>query len=666
MDTEPADTPPPPSSSFAAGRLLGGKYRLIRRVGEGAMGEVWAAVNVALDLPVALKLIHRRARHPELLRRLLREGQAAAKLTHPGVVRVYDFGETDGEDPYIVMERLEGEDLRQLLEARGHLSVEEAVRTMLPVAAALHAAHLRGVVHRDLKPDNVFMSRDHAGRVQPKILDFGIAKLVWIEAEQQAAEEQVVGTPEYMAPEQAFEPEEADHRVDVWGFCSVLYELIAGHAPLPSRGMLDAMRAALQDAAPSLLEAGLADEPLWAIIDRGLNKDPAQRWRSMQDCGEALAQWAAARGVVEDITGATLNSDWSVVTERHSHPGTHATPEAEKRRTLPGGLAPPGRGADEDEDDDDPTLRDGAVGTTTSEPPAYQPTASDRGSDPPLSQTPLSAPGKRARMIGAFVVGVGALALLIAWLALPKGDDAPPRRQPPWSPDGCPRCRRPRRRRSPSLPRRRPGADAGAHGHRCRDERAKGCVAGCEAEHARDAGAQGRGQEERRPGAGGCTGGCRVGTCTGQRAGAVDPAARGDRCRGRAAGGPSRAAGGCQRSAGPRAACARSGGAERGACCSCSCSCSCSCARGRRDRRWRRGALGRARRSRGPGRRGGPLAGWLSWDRVVSAGARVSCGGWRGEETLRRSLRVLLRRMGGRRCVGRRRWRCGWRRPRGP
>jgi len=408
MDSAPADIPPPPpSSSFAAGRLLGGKYRLIRRLGEGAMGEVWAAVNVALDLPVALKLIHRRARHPELLRRLLREGQAAAKLTHPGVVRVYDFGETDGEDPYIVMERLEGEDLRQVLEARGHLEAEEAVRTMLPVAAALHAAHLRGVVHRDLKPDNVFLSRDHAGRVHPKILDFGIAKLVWIEAEQQAEEEQVVGTPEYMAPEQAFEPEEADHRVDVWGFCSVLYELIAGHAPLPSRGMLDAMRAALQDAAPSLFEAGLADEELWAIIDRGLHKDPGQRWRSMQDCGEALAQWAAARGVVEDITGAALNSDWSVLTERHS--------------TLPGGLAPPVRRGD----DDDPTLRDDAVGTTTSEPPAYQPTASDRDSDPPISQMPMSVAGKPARMIGAIAVGVGAVALIIAWLSLPKSSDPP-------------------------------------------------------------------------------------------------------------------------------------------------------------------------------------------------------------------------------------------------
>jgi serine/threonine-protein kinase len=424
-DSAPADIPPPPpSSSFAAGRLLGGKYRLIRRLGEGAMGEVWAAVNVALDLPVALKLIHRRARHPELLRRLLREGQAAAKLAHPGVVRVYDFGETDADDPYIVMERLEGEDLRQVLEARGRLSAEEAVRVMLPVAAALHAAHLRGVVHRDLKPDNVFLSRDHAGRVHPKILDFGIAKLVWIEAEQQAAEEQVVGTPEYMAPEQAFEPEDADHRVDVWGFSSVLYELIAGHQPLPSRGMLDAMRAALQDKVPSLCAAGLADEELWSVIDRGLHKDPGQRWRSMQDCGEALAEWAAAHGIVEDITGAALNSDWAVPVDRQSAlPGALATPFAQTRRTLPGGLAPPARDAEED---DDATARDDAVGTTTSEPPAYQPTASDRDSDAPLSQMPLSAPGKPARMIGAVVVGVGAVGLLIAWLSLPKANDPPP------------------------------------------------------------------------------------------------------------------------------------------------------------------------------------------------------------------------------------------------
>jgi serine/threonine-protein kinase len=362
-------TPPPPS--YGPGSVLAGKYRLEHKLGQGAMAEVWAARNTTLDLPVALKLIRRRSRQPELIDRLLREAQAVAKLTHPAAVRVFDFGATDWGDPYIVMERLEGRDLRQLLEERGPLSPEDAVAVMLPVAAAVHAAHAVGIVHRDLKPDNVFLAKDR-DKLQPKVLDFGVAKLEW-DGDPDAG--QVVGTPEYMAPEQALGAPDADHRLDVWGFCAVLYELIAGESPFRSNGALDAMRAALQDEVPSLYDAGRTDERLWIIIERGLRKEPADRWSSLDELGERLASWLASRGVNEDVTGASLPAGWGVTT-----------------------AAPPpmaddyGRGSG-----------DSAFG---------------------IDSRPLPPPGRRARAIGAAVVGVGSVALAIAWMSLPDGSPA--------------------------------------------------------------------------------------------------------------------------------------------------------------------------------------------------------------------------------------------------
>src|ERR1041384_4716877 len=166
---------PCPTPALTEGSIIGRKYKLETLLGEGGMGSVWRAFNLQLEVPVAIKVLRADLTASELGERLRVEARAAAKLVHPSIVRVVDIGETETNDPFIVMELLSGESLGTRLD-RETLSPTEALQIMLPIAEALSLAHARGVVHRDLKPDNVFLCNEGNG-VQPKLLDFGIAKL---------------------------------------------------------------------------------------------------------------------------------------------------------------------------------------------------------------------------------------------------------------------------------------------------------------------------------------------------------------------------------------------------------------------------------------------------------------------------------------------------------
>ncbi len=306
------------------------------------MGEVWIGTNLTLDLPVAIKLLRgkdsvdgegHRTISAALEEHLLREAQATAKLSHPAIVRVFDFGVTGFGDPYIVMERLEGEDLRDRLTREGAIPAEASVQLLLPVIHAMHTAHLRGIVHRDLKPENIFLASDEGGRVAPKVVDFGIAELPWLTDQ---ADSIIAGTPAYMAPEQAAGHPNADHRVDIWAVCVALYEMIGGTTPFTTTGdqsferdvaKPDGARDA-KDTEVDATQKNLApvdtsatdpiplgddrgvDETLWKIIARGLSRAPAKRWRSMRELGEALAEWLFARGVEEDVRGTSLKARW--------------------------------------------------------------------------------------------------------------------------------------------------------------------------------------------------------------------------------------------------------------------------------------------------------------------------------------------------------------------
>ena len=296
-------------TDYAPGDWIGNKYRLERLVDEGAQGAVWLAENVALGAKVAIKLVRREQANPAPRLRLEQEARAAAQLAHPAVVRVFDLGRTPGGDSFIVMEYLEGENLAERLANFGRLSAVETVRTLLPIAEVLHVAHERGIVHRDLKPENVFLSKSGLS-IQPKLLDFGIAKL---HSKQDHAITQVgmlVGSPAYVSPEQAVCRQDVSKEADVWSFCVVLYECLTGSVPFHSDNYRELFRRIGEDAPEPILSHGVGDAELWEIVRRGLAKAPSERWPSMHELGHELALWLDARGVQEDISGVVLASKW--------------------------------------------------------------------------------------------------------------------------------------------------------------------------------------------------------------------------------------------------------------------------------------------------------------------------------------------------------------------
>ncbi|MDQ3931235.1 MAG: protein kinase, partial [Actinomycetota bacterium] len=207
--------------------LLGDRYRLLREIARGGMATVFQAIDEVLERDVAMKLLHRHlAADPVFLDRFLREARAAAALSHPNVVSVYDWGEDDdGGQAYLVMEFVNGPSLRDLLRSRGRLMPAEAAAVLAPAAAGIAAAHARGLVHRDVKPENILVSSDGA----VKVTDFGLARAA-AATTQTFAPGAIVGSPHYLAPE-SVRDERLDARADVYALGVVLYECLVGRPP---------------------------------------------------------------------------------------------------------------------------------------------------------------------------------------------------------------------------------------------------------------------------------------------------------------------------------------------------------------------------------------------------------------------------------------------------
>lgn len=310
------------ANRYRPGQLIHEKYQLIRRLGQGGMGTVWVARNTVLEVSVAIKLIAlegpttgTKADIEETAERLLREARAAARLDHPAIVRVFDFGRTSYGDPFIVMELLHGESLADVLNREVRVTAMQAVRIMLPIAEALASAHDKGVVHRDVKPENVILATTEDGRTQPKLLDFGIASLqeqnTRITQEKRLTREgSVVGTPAYMSPEQAMGKDDLDQRTDVWSFGVMLYELTTGRLPFDADNYNALLYEIIHQAPEPCTMHAAGDEELWQILEVALRKRPEERWGSMRAFGEALALWLVDRGVREDICAASLRSAW--------------------------------------------------------------------------------------------------------------------------------------------------------------------------------------------------------------------------------------------------------------------------------------------------------------------------------------------------------------------
>jgi serine/threonine protein kinase len=207
--------------------------------------------------------------------------------------------------------------LADLLDRQLRMAPIEAVRLLLPLCSALEVVHRKGIVHRDLKPDNVMIVEGSEEHRVPKLVDFGIVKLLEpteAPARPLTQDGSVVGTPDYMSPEQARGRLDVDARSDIWSLSVVLYEMLCGRRPFRAANYLALIQAIIEQPAPGG-ELPASEPDLWAIIEKGLAKDPAQRWPSMRELGRALAGWCQARGVETDSTGASLAAHWLLGSE---------------------------------------------------------------------------------------------------------------------------------------------------------------------------------------------------------------------------------------------------------------------------------------------------------------------------------------------------------------
>jgi len=278
------------------GSVLGSRFEILQLLGEGGMGAVYKAHDRELDRDVALKLIRSElARNPEILQRFKQELILARQVTHRNVIRIFDLGQADGHK-YITMEYLDGRDLRAVLREKGKLSPEEGAKIVLQICRALEAAHGEGVIHRDLKPQNIML--DANGRAY--VMDFGIARSAYLPGMTQTGA--LVGTPEYMSPEQA-KGEKLDERSDLFSLGAILYELLNGVSPYHSDTPLATLWRRIQEKAKPLSEIDpTIPKPLSDIVAKALEIEPQDRFASAAEFAQALESWL---GISPSMAGST-------------------------------------------------------------------------------------------------------------------------------------------------------------------------------------------------------------------------------------------------------------------------------------------------------------------------------------------------------------------------
>jgi len=322
-----ANLEPAPGATLAAGTCLG-KYQVVRRIGEGGMGTVYEGVHLAIGKKVAIKIMSPElAANPDARARFLREAQLTSRVRHPHAVDVTDIGSEAGQ-PFLVMELLEGEDLASFIAWRGRLPLDQAVDIMLPVAAAVAAAHDEGIIHRDLKPHNIFLSQTRDGALVPKVVDFGISKaptdalpatgpaLVVTPVVQ--ATVGLMGSLGYLAPEQIEETRTVSTASDQYGLGIILYECVTGRPPFPGDDVTKIFGDILKGRRPPAdeLRPGLP-EGLQRIIDRATSRDPAARFPSVRAMGKELLAFASPKAA---LTWASTFSETSDVIPALSMP----------------------------------------------------------------------------------------------------------------------------------------------------------------------------------------------------------------------------------------------------------------------------------------------------------------------------------------------------------
>lgn len=274
------------------GDLIAGKYTVEGVLGQGGMGAVFEVCHRLTGKHFAVKwLLPALTGHTDAVRRFMREAQVAGRVDHPNVVEVYDVGQ-DGNSFYMVMELLQGEPLSRRLDRVRRLGLDEACRVLLPVMHGLHVAHGAGVIHRDLKPDNIYLCRTPLETEVPKVLDFGISKMSSLAGEVSAGVTKfglVIGTPQYMSPEQ-LHGQAIDLRTDIYALGVILYEMLGGQVPYPGASFADlVLSVANEDPTPlGQLAPGLPPR-LLELVDRAMSRNPDHRYSSVEEMGHALA-----------------------------------------------------------------------------------------------------------------------------------------------------------------------------------------------------------------------------------------------------------------------------------------------------------------------------------------------------------------------------------------
>jgi eukaryotic-like serine/threonine-protein kinase len=300
---QPTKTVQSSTLRLEVGEIVDRRYRLKREIARGGAGVVFEAEHLYTTRPVAIKLlIPEQANDHETRQRLLLEARALTVARHPGIVLGLDAGETEEGIPYLVMELLEGRTLEGILAVRRRIGVADAVYLGLQLCDALAAAHERGILHRDIKPSNVFISRTEAGREVAKIFDFGIARLPE-QAQKITRQGAVLGTPEYMAPEQLLAKDGIDARCDIYALGISLYEALAGVVPFEGN-FGEVLLKVSTEAVPSLTKrCPQVPIQLEQAIQKALARDPADRYATARSFAEALSQVPTGDSATSSLLG---------------------------------------------------------------------------------------------------------------------------------------------------------------------------------------------------------------------------------------------------------------------------------------------------------------------------------------------------------------------------
>jgi serine/threonine-protein kinase len=334
---------PPLGTDPLLDQVVADRYKVIRRLGEGGMGAVYLAEHVVIQKKIALKVLAPElARRPDLVARFLQEARSASRIGHENVIDISDFGQAGDGYVYIAMEFLDGQDLGELVRSKGALPWPRARDISMQICRALRAAHDKGIVHRDMKPENIFLIHREGQPDFVKILDFGIAKVMGVgdqNGPRLTRTGMIFGTPEYMAPEQA-EGKDADHRVDVYAVGCIIYHLVTGKPPFEADSFMAMLTKHMMEdpVSPSVRRPDLAITPeMDALVLKALEKDRDNRYQSMAEFLSAVSECQGPDEGLADARGGATRAIGGANREASVHARRSTAPKG--NRVRPGSLA---------------------------------------------------------------------------------------------------------------------------------------------------------------------------------------------------------------------------------------------------------------------------------------------------------------------------------------